>query len=138
MQRLKRLAFKPDFNSRAYTRRDDFDYTDTVEIGEFQFTRLYKARLVKIGRAEAGSAISIHAPIQGATSSVGLAILTAHISIHAPIQGATLSARSSLVASSISIHAPIQGATYYAVLSSRRLVEFQFTRLYKARQGVIK
>ena len=77
----------------------------------FQFTRLYKARLCKMLLRLSRKLISIHAPIQGATTRLD----------------------QSVAYSGISIHAPIQGATTMRLIHKRLNTIFQFTRLYKAR-----
>ena len=56
-------------------------------------------------------AISIHAPTNGATSSLLSGVPCPEISIHAPTNGATKLSLSSDPASRISIHAPTNGAT---------------------------
>jgi hypothetical protein len=60
-------VLKPNFNSRAYTRRDIADIICAPPIVPFQFTRLHKARLVIDSEFFCSRAISIHAPTQGAT-----------------------------------------------------------------------
>ena len=79
--------------------------------------------------------ISIHAPIQGATTSESRQLGELNISIHAPIQGATMGNRLPSRTIGISIHAPIQGATQQTQQGGQQQ-PFQFTRLYKARPAV--
>ena len=57
------------------------------------------------------SAISIHAPVKGATHNGRRVILDTCISIHAPVKGATHTDRFCKVCGAISIHAPVKGAT---------------------------
>ena len=59
----------------------------------------------------AGSDISIHAPVKGATKISGDNAHPNDISIHAPVKGATISLTSAFVGGLISIHAPVKGAT---------------------------
>ena len=57
------------------------------------------------------SAISIHAPVKGATQYKRDSAEWMKISIHAPVKGATLSASGAVSQANISIHAPVKGAT---------------------------
>ena len=56
--------------------------------------------------------VSIHAPVQGATSVWRLPDPLPVVSIHAPVQGATGTCRRDPRCSAVSIHAPVQGATH--------------------------
>ena len=56
-------------------------------------------------------AISIHAPVKGATFIPFTHIIRFSISIHAPAKGATMSLRKNILNLYISIHAPAKGAT---------------------------
>ena len=59
--------------------------------------------------------ISIHAPVQGATTAFAVSCSMFCISIHAPVQGATLIEENKCTKELISIHAPVQGATVGAL-----------------------
>ncbi len=56
-------------------------------------------------------AISIHAPVKGATVISSVCWTQGLISIHAPVKGATLRDLARKRRSNISIHAPVKGAT---------------------------
>ena len=56
-------------------------------------------------------AISIHAPVKGATGLFCRKNVQRHISIHAPVKGATNGCRGFILSPVISIHAPVKGAT---------------------------
>ena len=58
------------------------------------------------------NAISIHAPVKGATKDGVTYELVRTISIHAPVKGATLKNSVDLYDFNISIHAPVKGATF--------------------------
>ena len=63
--------------------------------------------------------VSIHAPIQGATSGEIADGVVVVVSIHAPIQGATVRQNRRVRSNWVSIHAPIQGASQMDDLLSR-------------------
>ncbi len=71
-------------------------------------------------------AISIHAPVKGATLARALLRDVDGISIHAPVKGATLTRGIELLPSVISIHAPVKGATR-DLAGSEGTIRFQST-----------
>ena len=72
-------------------------------------------------------AISIHAPVRGATIRVIVRfLLFIIISIHAPVRGATTAKINELQEQNISIHAPVRGATNLS-LRLESPDRFQFT-----------
>ena len=71
-------------------------------------------------------AISIHAPVKGATDGIEAYVRARQISIHAPVKGATLPDEEYDDFSDISIHAPVKGATSSALLTGS-IVVFQST-----------
>ena len=60
---------------------------------------------------EDSEAVSIHAPVKGATGSDGTGGGGRRVSIHAPVKGATYKQVEEPVAQAVSIHAPVKGAT---------------------------
>ena len=67
---------------------------------------------MQIGDGLAQDAISIHAPVWGATICGGVPRAVIGISIHAPVWGATESEPLTVSLVLISIHAPVWGATF--------------------------
>ncbi len=67
----------------------------------------------EIGRVAnvASGAVSIHAPVRGATASSPQEDRRQRVSIHAPVRGATLLINSRFPRATVSIHAPVRGAT---------------------------
>ena len=57
------------------------------------------------------SAVSIHAPVKGATGAMLVDQHGVGVSIHAPVKGATHGARCGQRPQLVSIHAPVKGAT---------------------------
>jgi len=55
--------------------------------------------------------VSIHAPVRGATMSLGVDYNLVYVSIHAPVRGATYDIHKMILEKSVSIHAPVRGAT---------------------------
>ena len=124
-------------------------------LAAFQFTRLYKARQKEDLAKLYDLPISIHAPIQGATTVIPPNQDPFPISIHAPIQGATRPIqiryrqrpnfnsraytrrdRSGKILFACFAHFNSRAYTRRdrRVFSARNLCcEFQFTHLYKAR-----
>ncbi len=75
-----------------------------------------------------GGAISIHAPVKGATRGLYRPARHALISIHAPAKGATQTDGDLLtIPFTISIHAPVKGATYTRVNERGGEIIFQST-----------
>ena len=64
-------------------------------------------------------AVSIHAPVRGATPSVQCGCLGCQVSIHAPVRGATLKNIWDAYIAQVSIHAPVRGAT----VTSKSLID---------------
>ena len=60
-------------------------------------------------------AVSIHAPLKGATTVSVFRSLGRSVSIHAPLKGATFAYRAVNTNSNVSIHAPLKGATAEAI-----------------------
>ena len=56
-------------------------------------------------------AVSIHAPVKGATRSPIRSPIQLRVSIHAPVKGATMGQSGEPSSKSVSIHAPVKGAT---------------------------
>jgi len=84
--------------------------------------------------AELCMAISIHAPVKGATwkrYNFNTGILA--ISIHAPVKGATNRWLVFRYHKCISIHAPVKGATSYPQLLEQKLFLFQSTHPWRVR-----
>jgi len=69
-------------------------------------------------------AISIHAPVKGATPECRRQWTEKPISIQAPVKGATSAARCRWPKSVISIHAPVKGATSEHQYDRVNLVHF--------------
>ena len=81
-----------------------------------------------IASTPALSAVSIHAPVKGATLP-GLRMVTdSRVSIHAPVKGATVGSLMPFLLYIVSIHAPVKGATPRRLISADPEVEFQSTR----------
>ena len=72
-------------------------------------------------------AVSIHAPVKGATLMRRRAATKATVSIHAPVKGATDTLYREFAMTAVSIHAPVKGATYAEVDKSLADL-FQSTR----------
>ena len=99
---------------------------------EFQSTRPCGARLTGFRCRGGVFAVSIHAPVRGATE-VGQKIRRSFaVSIHAPVRGATTEAHAGALLMHVSIHAPVRGATTGG-RQMRTLLEFQSTRPCGAR-----
>ena len=81
----------------------------------FQSTHPCGVRPAAIVYAVLEQAVSIHAPLRGATQvSEGICRHGAHVSIHAPLRGATnCPICGKLLRESVSIHAPLRGATLH-------------------------
>ena len=82
--------------------RDSPDFNPRSPRGE---RPQFRADLVKL------IAISIHAPVRGATNVDPQRFMDFYISIHAPVRGATCVWMCHLRQATISIHAPVRGAT---------------------------
>ena len=73
------------------------------------------------------SAVSIHAPVKGATERDDRRDVVHCVSIHAPVKGATRGMYEQALGALVSIHAPVKGATLGDVMRVTRVV-FQSTR----------
>ena len=83
--------------------------------GEFQSTHPCGVRPAGLRHAQGCRAVSIHAPLRGATNADDTATATITlVSIHAPLRGATVGAVSRRFRQDVSIHAPLRGATLSA------------------------
>ena len=159
----RRQTGPPNFNPRALVGRDVARTAHSIAPTGFQSTRPCGARHGGNSLAVADAAISIHAPLWGATGYILSGRADRPISIHAPLWGATTpsprcpgafkfqstrpcGARPgvSLKAAGwtlISIHAPLWGATRRARARPRRGPRFQSTRPCGARRrcaGVVQ
>ena len=76
------------FNSRPRA-GGDFCRSRCLAYQTFQFTPPCRGRLSAIAKRRNGHTVSIHAPVQGATSNWRKGELLGRVSIHAPVQGAT-------------------------------------------------
>ena len=101
------------FNPRTHTGCDLRTGGAVRRYDKFQSTHPYRVRQDQAILQNQERYVSIHAPIQGATSCMGLSSLSINVSIHAPIQGATCLDSISVLSMIVSIHAPIQGATLH-------------------------
>ena len=80
------------FNPRARGGRDHYGTNTLTQSALFQSTRPWGARHGLILALINGYAVSIHAPVGGATGVLGLEDDTLDVSIHAPVGGATVHA----------------------------------------------
>ena len=62
-------------------------------------------------RPEPHRAVSIHAPVRGATYDWNMQYSERDVSIHAPVRGATTKHTNKKPSQHVSIHAPVRGAT---------------------------
>jgi len=99
------------FNPRAREGRDVSFALQIFLIALFQSTRPRGARHGEPAGFYDESAVSIHAPARGATSSSWSRAWRLPVSIHAPARGATIATGTALLAEVVSIHAPARGAT---------------------------
>ena len=106
------------FNPRIHTGCDNKESNYIYTRMTFQSTHPYRVRPYKalVNRL---IKVSIHAPIQGATTTRKKSAAPEKVSIHAPIQGATHKIKYGSSAKIVSIHAPIQGATIMLFMNSR-------------------
>ena len=88
---------------------------------QFQSTRPYGARQHKAGKGNKLIAVSIHAPVRGATIYYAGRMSQRVVSIHAPVRGATMFVPDISLLFNVSIHAPVRGATALR-LRPRRLI----------------
>ena len=73
------------------------------------------------------TAVSIHAPVKGATLLHWLEKVTIWVSIHAPVKGATYGCCRCAQYGDVSIHAPVKGATEPRRPEGKLYDLFQFT-----------
>ena len=115
----------------------------------FQSTPPCRGRLGAIIFCRHFWTVSIHAPVQGATTLASGQVShntfqstppcrgrpfhikqsspRATVSIHAPVQGATYSVAPNFCHKCVSIHAPVQGATVHLCIGINDIIEFQST-----------
>ena len=72
-------------------------------------------RLVDDRRCRIAFAVSIHAPVKGATQEAKDIEESVEVSIHAPVKGATFGAIFAYSHGNVSIHAPVKGATLQGI-----------------------
>ncbi|ERY78417.1 hypothetical protein Q028_04183, partial [Pseudomonas aeruginosa BWHPSA015] len=124
----------PRFNPRARAGRDPSWRRVRRGISGFN-PRARAGRDVLQRQGLAIVAVSIHAPVRGATVSRRWLHASAHdVSIHAPVRGATQYGGREGFDLGVSIHAPVRGATALAGAYNYVRKEFQSTRPCGARQ----
>ena len=119
------------FNPRTHTGCDYLLCTLPCNVLRFQSTHPYRVRL-KSNKNIIGMLCFNPRTHTGCDASAADNLRTIQVSIHAPIQGAT--SRWAVVSQccEVSIHAPIQGATYGSISGLRRR-KFQSTHPYRVR-----
>ncbi len=83
---------------------------------KFQSTRPCGARRWHHAEYRRPGAVSIHAPVRGATAGAPTVEQAVGVSIHAPVRGATRLSFSACMNYVVSIHAPVRGATNYVLV----------------------
>ena len=78
----------------------------------FQSTPPCGGRLMARRHPRRDDAVSIHAPVRGATTQILGRTPLLQVSIHAPVRGATIGALLTVLGQMVSIHAPVRGATF--------------------------
>ena len=99
------------FNPRARAGRDHTCPCVSFHPLLFQSTRPCGARQCKASNYYTQAAVSIHAPVRGATIFSRRGRRGVSVSIHAPVRGATADSYVDLGGKIVSIHAPVRGAT---------------------------
>ena len=109
------------FNPRSRGGSDTSCMAQWAQIAVFQSTLPRRERHPIQQQAFQPTAISIHAPAEGATRTVVQIAGAENISIHAPAEGATQQGCPKAKPEDISIHAPAEGATasgpHYTVIT---------------------
>ena len=99
-----------DFNPRSHE-GSDWLLCCILSASDYFNPRSHEGSDYELPKLKTGIAISIHAPMKGATRFFITDDCKSLISIHAPMKGATMDRIVSTARLDISIHAPMKGAT---------------------------